>query len=315
MLAIAFAWLLRPQPALVQGHIEVTQVRVAAKVPARVASVEVREGDSVREGQLLALLATPEIDARARQVAALVAAAEAQADKARVGARAEQIRAAEAQWEAAEQQAELAATTSARMERLFAEGVVPAQKRDEAGAMARAARAQADAARQAYLMAREATRPEDLRAAEAQLDQALGGRDEVRAALDEGQVVAPVAGEVATAVVEPGEVVAAGAPLLVIARTDDPWLTLHLREDLMAGARMGREVTGHVPALGGREVRFRIDYIAPLADFATWRSTRDLGGFDLRSFEVRARPVGPVEGLRAGMSVLLNEGDLRRQPD
>lgn len=312
LVAVVAAWVLWPRPAWVQGQIEATQVRVAAKLPGRIEAVEVREGEVVRVGQLLARMATPEIDARARQADALVAAAEAQADKARGGAREEQVLISRAQWEAAEQQARLAATTHARIERLHEDGVVPTQKRDEAAAMARAARAQADAAGQAYRMTRDATRPEDLRAADAQLAQARGGREEVQVALEEGRVLAPVDGEVATRAVEPGEIVAAGAPLLTLVRLDDAWLTLNLREDLLPGVRMGGELVGRVPALGGIEARFVVDYIAPQADFATWRSSRDLGGFDLRTFEVRARPAAPIEGLRPGMSVLLDERLLRR---
>jgi HlyD family secretion protein len=312
LVAVVAVWALRPRPAWVQGQIEATQVRVAAKLPGRIEALEVGEGEAVRAGQLLVRMATPEVDARARQADALVAAAEAQADKARSGAREEQVLIARAQWQAAEQQAQLAATTHARIERLHQDGVVPTQKRDEAAAMARAARAQADAAREAYRMTRNATRPEDLRAADAQLAQARGGREEVQVALDEGRVLAPVDGEVATRAVEPGEVVAAGAPLLTLVRLDDPWLTLNLREDLLPGVRMGGELVGRVPALGGLEARFIVDYIAPQADFATWRSTRDLGGFDLRTFEVRARPASPVEGLRPGMGVLLDEHTLRR---
>lgn len=171
----------------------------------------------------------------------------------------------------------------------------------------RAARAQADAAREAYDMARDATRPEDRRAALAQVSQAEGGRAEVQVALDEAEQRASIGGEISVTVVEPGEVVGPGSPLVVISRTDDPWLTLNLREDLLAGVRMGGELTGEVPALGRQRVTFRVDYIAALADFATWRSTRDLGGFDLRTFEVRARPVQPVEGLRPGMTVLIEE--------
>lgn len=304
-------WLLKPEPAWIQGQIEVTRVRIAAKVPGRVESILVHEGESVAAGQRVAVLAIPEIGAKARQADALVESAEAQADKARAGARKEQIQIARAQWKAAEDQAVLAETTRGRMQRLFDDGVIPAQKRDEATARAQAARAQTDAARQAYLIAQNATRPEDLRSARAQVAQAMGGRAEVQAALDELHLVSPVEGEVTTRVAEPGEVVAAGAPVLVIARLRDMWLTLNLREDLLSRVRMGSRLNGRIPALGNREVVFVIDYIAPLADFATWRSTRDLGGFDLRTFEVRARPTATVPGLRPGMSVLIAEQALR----
>lgn len=311
LLVAAVAYMaLRPQPVWLQGQIEVTTVRAAAKIPGRVVAVHVRAGDPVSAGQLLATLDTTEIDARAGQAQAAVDAAQAQADKARVGARQEQVRSAQAQFEAARQQARLAVSTYQRIARLADEGVLATQKSDEAKVQAEAAQAQLEAARQTLAMAREATRPEDQRAADAQLAGALAGRGEVQAAQDEARVLAPLAGEIATRVVEPGEMVAAGAPLLVIADLDDMWLTLNLREDLMPNVRMGGELKGRVPALGGREVIFEVSHIAPLADFATWRSTRDLGGFDLRTFEIQARPRGPVEGLRPGMSVLIAEATL-----
>ncbi len=314
LLAVA-VWAYRhfsqPEPVWIQGQVETTQVRVAAKVGGRVESLRVERGQRVEAGDLLIVLDLPEARARARQVEAQVEAAQAMADKAETGAREEQIRAARAQWRAAEEQAELAKVTAERIERLYADSVVPAQRRDEVAAQAGAARAQADAAREAYEMARDATRSEDRRAALARLSQAEGGREEVQVALDEAEQRAPVAGEVSVTVVEPGEVVGPGSPLIVISITDDPWLTLNLREDLLSGVRMGGDLSGQVPALDHREVTFRVDYMAPLADFATWRSARDLGGFDLRTFEVRARPVAPVEGLRAGMTVLIDERVLR----
>lgn len=314
LLAVA-VWAYRhfrqPEPVWIQGQIETTQIRVAAKVGGRVESLRVERGQRVEANDLLIVLDLPEARARARQVEAQVEAAQAMADKAETGAREEQIRAARAQWRAAEEQAELAKVTAERIERLYADSVVPAQRRDEVAAQAGAARAQAEAAREAYEMARDATRSEDRRAALARLSQAEGGREEVQVALDEAEQRAPVAGEVSVTVVEPGEVVGPGSPLIVISITDDPWLTLNLREDLLSGVRMGGDLSGQVPALDHREVTFRVDYMAPLADFATWRSARDLGGFDLRTFEVRARPVAPVEGLRAGMTVLIDERVLR----
>lgn len=306
-LVVLLWWLTRPGPALLQGQIEADSVRVAAKIGGRVASVDVEEGARVEAGDLVATLSTPEAEARAGQIQAQIDAASAMADLARTGAREEQIRAARAQWQAAKSMAELAATTRARIERLHDDGVVPTQRRDEAAAQARSALAQAEAAREAYEIARSAVRPEELRAAEAQVDQARSGLNEVQASLDEGQQLAPVGGEVTLRVVEPGEVVGPGSPLVVITRTDRPWLTLNLREDLMPGIRIGRRLRGKLPALDMREIEFEVDYIAPMADFATWRSSRDLGGFDLRTFEVRARPVGEAQGLRPGMSVLIEQ--------
>ncbi|MFN2329521.1 MAG: HlyD family secretion protein [Chromatocurvus sp.] len=304
-------WLTRSGPAFLQGQIEADSVRVSAKVGGRVASIEVDEGDRVNTGDLLARLLMPEAEARAGQVEAQVDAAGAMADMARSGARDEQIRAARAQWQAALSQAELAVETRTRIESLHADGVVPTQRRDEVVAQAKAAQSQADAAREAYEISRSAVRPQELRAAEAQLQQARSGLNEVQSALAEAQQFAPVSGEITTRVVEPGEVVGPGFPLLVITRTDRPWVTLNLREDLMPGIRPGRRFSGQLPALGMRSVEFQVHYIAPMADFATWRSSRDLGGFDLRTFEVRARPVETVRDMRPGMSVLVDERSLK----
>ncbi|TCO78221.1 HlyD family secretion protein [Chromatocurvus halotolerans] len=306
-------WLTRPGPTFLQGQIEADSVRVSAKIGGRVASIEVDEGDRVSEGDLLARLLMPEAEARAGQVEAQVDAAGARVDMARIGARDEQIRAARAQWQAAVSQADLAVETRIRIESLHADGVVPTQRRDEAVAQAKSAQSQADAAREAYEIARSAVRPQELRAAEAQLQQARSGLNEVQSALAEAQQFAPVAGEITTRVVEPGEVVGPGFPLLIITRTDRPWVTLSLREDLMPGIRPGRRFSGQLPALGMRSVEFEVHYIAPMADFATWRSSRDLGGFDLRTFEVRARPVEEVPDLRPGMSVLVDERNLKAE--
>jgi len=311
VLVIVGWWLTRPGPVLLQGQIEADSVRVSAKIGGRVASIEVEEGEQVEADQLVATLSTPEVEARAGQVQAQIDAAKAMAELARTGAREEQIRAARAQWQAAQSMAELAAETRIRIERLHDDGVVPTQRRDEVVAQARAAEAQAEAAREAYEISREAVRPEELRAAEAQVEQALSGLSEVESALAEARQYAPVAGEVTLRVVEPGEVVGPGFPLLVITQTDRPWLTLNLREDLMPGIQLGRRLHGKLPALGMREIEFEVHYIAPMADFATWRSSRDLGGFDLRTFEVRARPVGDGAELRPGMSVLIEERQLR----
>jgi HlyD family secretion protein len=310
-LALLFWWLSRPGPVLLQGQIEADSVRVAAKIGGRVASVEVEEGARVEAGDLVATLSTPEAEARAGQVQAQVDAAAAMADLARTGAREEQIRAARAQWQAAQSMAELAAESRARIERLHTDGVVPTQRRDEVVAQARSAQAQADAAREAYEISQSAVRPEELRAAEAQVEQARSGLDEVQSVLAEARQLAPVAGEVTLRVVEPGEVVGPGFPLLVITRTDRAWLTLNLREDLMPCIRVGGRLRGRLPALDMRELEFEVHYIAPMADFATWRSSRDLGGFDLRTFEVRARPVESSSELRPGMSVLIEERQLQ----
>jgi HlyD family secretion protein len=290
---------------LVQGEVEATQVDVSAKLPGRVAEVLVDLGQPVRKGDAVARIESPEVEAKLDQAAAARAAAEAQSAKARKGAREEEVRAAENNWRRAEAAAALAKTTLERLERLHRDGVVPAQRRDEADAGSKAARAAADAARAAYDMARAGARGEDKAAAAAVARQAEGAVSEVQAWLGETTLRAPRDGEVSARNVEPGELTSPGYPVVSLVDLADAWVVFHLREDRLAGLKLGDRLVARVPALG-RDVELRVTTISPLGDFATWRSTSASGGFDLKTFEVRAKPGAPVEGLRPGMSALVD---------
>jgi HlyD family secretion protein len=296
----------RPAPSQVQGMVDAREFRVASKVAGRLAEVHVQEGERVGAGQLLATLDSPEIAAKAAQAGAAVEAAQSQADKAQAGARRTDVEAAEAQWRRAQAAAELARTTFERVERLYAEGVLAGQKRDEARANARSAAEAERAARAQYDSARSGAREEDRRAARAQAAQARGAASEVDVARAETRLVAPAAGEVGRRLAQPGEIVGAGFPVMLLTEVDAPWVAFTLREDQMAGVTAGRELAGVVPALGNVAARFRVFYVAPAGEFATWRATRQSSGFDVKSFEVRARPTAPVGGMRPGMSVLFS---------
>ncbi|MCY1349743.1 hypothetical protein D9M69_359510 [compost metagenome] len=310
VLAGLSVWVFWPQTRYLEGQIEADRVSIASKYPGRVKALHVREGDTVKAGQLLVEIDSPEANARMAQAQALVSGATALRDKAEAGARSQEIARAKAGWQAAVEEARLAQVTSERMERLYRDGVIPRQRRDEIRTQAAAAAQNAVASKAQYDEALEGARQEDKAAASAQLGQAEGARSEVEAVLAETRLSAPVGGEVSTRIIEEGEVLGAGFPLLVITRTDLPWVTFNLREDRLEGLQVGQEFTARVPALGSRAVRFKVSLIAPLGDFATWRSTRDLGSFDLRTFEIRARPLDTVEGLRPGMRVVLPEADL-----
>ena len=295
------------RPDLVQGEFEAAQVDVSSKIPGRVAELLVDVGARVRKGDPLARLESPEAHAKLDQAFALRAAASAQSAKAQKGAREEEIRAAESNWRRAEAAATFAKTTWERLERLSRDGVVPAQRRDEAEAGFKAARAAEAAARAQYDMAQAGARSEDRDAAAAVVRQAQGAVSEVEVAIGETTLVAPRDGEVSARNLEPGELTAPGFPVVSLVDLRDAWAVFNLREDRLAGLKVGDRLVARVPALG-REVELTVSTIAPLADFATWRSTSASGGFDLKTFEVRARPAGPVEGLRPGMSALVDWG-------
>ncbi|MGC4249971.1 MAG: biotin/lipoyl-binding protein, partial [Sphingobium sp.] len=146
------AW--RPAPDQIQGMADAHEVRITSKVTGRIAAFHVEEGQSVRAGQLLYTVASPEVAAKTEQASGALASAQALESKANNGARPEDIRAAEAQWRRADAAAALARTTWQRTERLFQEGVLAGQKRDEARTNAIASDEAAKAARAQYDLAR-----------------------------------------------------------------------------------------------------------------------------------------------------------------
>lgn len=302
----AAAWVLsKPGPQYLQGEVEATKVNVSAKVPGRVEEMYFDEGQSVKKGDIIATLDRPQLEAKKQQAEAARSAASAQSEKAENGAREEQIRMAQSQWLQAQAGADFAQKSFERVERLFEDGVVPMQKRDEVQAQRDMARKLEAAAKAQYDMAVNGTRYEDKEAAAALVDQASGAVSEVDSLIEEAQVRAPIDGEVVEHIVNLGELASAGMPIVTLIDLTDVWATFNVREDNLGGLKMGEHLQATVPALNGQTVEVEVVYIAPLGDFATWRSTSASGGFDLRTFEVRMRPLSPVDGLRPGMSMLI----------
>ncbi len=308
LLAWGFWRATRPAPEVFQGQMEARETDVAGKVTARVAEVLVKEGDAVQAGTLLVRLDSPEVRAKLAQATAAQQAAQAVADKAAGGARPQEVEMARLQWQRAETAAELARTSLRRVEGLAREGLIAAQKRDEAEANWKASRDAAAAARAQYDLARTGARSEDKAAASAQARQVAGVLAEAEAARAETELRSPVAGEVARVLAKVGELAPQGVAVATIVDLADQWAVLNVREDRLARFAVGQEFDATLPALGpggaGR-VRFKVYYSAPLPDFATWRATRGGAGFDVRTFEVRARPLHPIAGARPGMSVLV----------
>jgi len=296
----------------VQGETDATHVDIASKVSGRVDSIYVREGDMVQRGQLLATLDGTEIRARAAQAQAARDAAKASRDRALNGYRSEEIRSALDNYERAAAAAAIAETTFVRYDRLMSEGVIPTQKRDEAEASFHTAREATAAALAQYDLVRSGTRVEDRAAASAELRRAEGAVAEATSYVEDNSLRSSVNGQVIVKVVEQGELVSPGLPVLSIVDLSDQWITVNVREDRLAGLRIGDTLSAVIPALGSDSHRFTVYYISPLGSFATWRATRESGGFDVRTFEVRARPSHPIEALRPGMSALIDWPPIRR---
>lgn len=299
-------WLaMHPKAEPLQGMIDATAVDVAAKIPGRLESVAVKEGDRVEKGALIATLSIPEIEAKVRQAQAVERARAAQSSLAREGARPQEKEAAQAMYERAAAAEELAQKSFERMERLFKEGFVPAQRLDEASANLKAARKAALAAREQWSIAETGARRQEREAAAAMADQAAGAVTEAKSYAEEAEIRAPIAGEVSRVLLRAGEVAPQGFAVATVVDLGDQWAAFHLREDELARVRVGTVLKVKIPAVGGPERDFKVYFISPKADYATWRATRQNSGYDLKTFEVRARPVEAIDGLRPGMTALI----------
>ncbi|MCF0198237.1 MAG: HlyD family efflux transporter periplasmic adaptor subunit [Bacteroidaceae bacterium] len=303
VVALVGWFVLDSKDSSLQGEVEVEEYRVSFKVPGRIQQLCVQEGDYVRKGDTLAILDAPDIEAKQSQAMSVEEAASALAEKANNGARSEQIRGAYELWQQAKAAVEIAQKSYDRVTRLFDAGVVTAQKKDEAEAQLKAYTAQCEAAKSQYEMAKKGARAEDKKAAAAQRGQARGVVDEVNSYVREMVQLAQFDGEVTTIYPKVGELVGSGTPVMTISMMEDAWGVFNIREDRLQGMKMNDEIKAYVPALD-KDITLKIFAIKDQGSFAVWKATKENGAYDLKTFEVKARPTQKVEGLRPGMSLI-----------
>ena len=289
---------------VIQGEIEVSEYRVSSKVPGRILELRVKEGDYVHVGDTLAILDAPEVEAKKAQAQSAEEAASAMKLMADNGARQQQIQGAYEVWQQAKAGLDIAKKTYERVQRLFNEGVMSAQKRDEALAQYKAYEAQEKAAKSQYDMAKEGARKEERMAAAAQVNRAKGAVQEVSSYINETVQVAQIEGEVSDIYPKVGELVGTGSPIMSISIMSDVWGTFNVREDQLNGLKIGSEFTAFSPAFK-KDVKMKVYYIKDQGSYAVWKATKSNGQYDLKTFEVKARPVTKMEGLRPGMTLVM----------
>ena len=298
-----------PEVVTLQGQMQMQQTSIAAKVPGRIAKILVTEGDAVTVGQQLIEMDSPEINAKINQALAGKQMAQSQLDKAENGARPQEIAQAKAAWQANKAASDLAENTYQRVNRLYEEGLMARQKRDEAYAQYLATQDQTEAARLQYDLAKEGARSEDKSAATAQVAQVDAQLEEALVAKEEANLKSPIAGIVDNVIVSAGEVIGQGVPILTLVNTDEQWVVLNVTESYLNQFAIGQQFTGTIPALSSANKpytkHFTVYATSTLSDFATWRPTNNDDGFDVRTFEVKARPTTPDARIRSGMSVIV----------
>lgn len=304
VVAVIGAMSIKQEPETIQGQVEVSEYRVSSKVPGRILEIRVKEGDYVNVGDTLAILDAPEVRAKMTQAQSAENAAAAMDEMANNGARQEQVRGAFAVLQQAKAGLEIAQKSYNRVQRLYDEGVMTAQKRDEAFANYKALEAQVKAAQSQYDMARNGARTEDKKAAAAQVNRAKGAVAEVNSYIHETMQIAQMAGEVSDVYPKVGELIGTGSPIMSVSLMNDIWGTFNVREDQLDGMKVGSIVTAFVPAFK-KEIRMKVYYIKDQGSYAVWKATKSNGQYDLKTFEVKARPMDKLEGLRPGMSLIL----------
>jgi HlyD family secretion protein len=295
----------RPVRAPLQGQFDARYIDVSAKISGRVGKLHVSEGDEVQPGAVLVSLDSPETEAKVSSARANQDGAAARQQLVDRGTRQEEVRGARADWERAASSARLAQATYKRMDALYREGLISQQHDEEVETAYRTAADTESAARARYEMSLNGFRHEERVAAAALTRAAAANVNEIGALALDVTLKAPISGEVDKVILHVGELASAGFPIMTLVNLADTWAVFNLREDEMDGVRIGTEISGTVPALGNKAVKLRVYYISPKGEYATWRATRQSSGYDIKTFEVRARPLDAVAGLRPGMSVLV----------
>lgn len=297
---------IRPQKELIAGEADASEYRVSNMVPGHVDTLYVKEGDHVRRGDTLAHIASRQVDAKMLQAEAARNAASAQSRKAQAGARSQQKEMAYQVWQKAKAAEEVYRKSYERVKSLKEKGVVSAQQYDEVEAKYKVAQADCAAAEQQYLMAQEGAQREDIDAAAALVGRAGGAVAEVQSYLDDSYLIAPCDGEVVELFAKVGDLIGTGSPVVSVLNMDDAWFFFAVREDRLKDIATGSTVQVHIPALGEQTYSCTVRKVQAMASYATWRATKTNGQYDVKSFDVKVVPQEHIEGLKPGMTAIMD---------
>jgi HlyD family secretion protein len=311
MIGLSIWYLSRREPLVVQGEVQSRTFDMAARVDGRIGEILVSRSQDVNQGASLIRIQNPELLAKERQSEAALRVADAELARVRAGFRAETIAVRKAEIDRANADLTLAQKTFDRTKQLVTAHDAPQSQFDKDRAGLTLAERSVDQARFAYDEAVAGFTREDLGIALAKVETAKADVETLKALVEQMTIVAPANSQVFRIPVEDGEFVLPGVPLITLVDLGDMWVQFDLREDLLRDLKLGSKIEVRVPALGDRVVALEVRVIGAKGEYTGWRATRASGDFDLRTFEIRAYPTQPVEGLRPGMSVYANWGERR----
>ncbi len=293
----------RPPPLTVQGEVTSDRIDISPRVAGRILKLNANVGDTVQKGAVIAELDSPQLVAALGAAKAALAVASADLDRIN-SIRPENVSARKAEVAAAEADVVLSQETYNRQAELARSGNTPQSRVDEATRNLEAAIRKRESAEAALKLTTEGASKEERALAASQVKQAEAALNQRGVDVEELTIRAPITAQVTTRVAALGENFSAGAPLFSLINLNDVWFTFNLREDLLAGLKIGDTFDVTIPAFKGKTIPVKVTMINVQGQYATWRATRATGDFDLCTFEVRAVPVEPLEGLRPGMSAI-----------
>ena len=304
-LSILGIFLTKEKDIVLQGQIEADEYNISGLLPGRIEKIYVEKGKKVRKGDTLIHIVSKEVIAEYEAQKALENAASLQSEKIDAGSRNQLISITKELWEGAKSDLKLAKTTYNRIKILHEDSIVSQQRKDEAEAIYKSALAAERAAYYQYQIALEGAQEQDKATAKAMAVAAQNNSEVVKALLNDARLTSPISGEVATISLNEGELTSIGTNIMTVLDIDNPYLVLNVREDLLSNFKMGGTILCNIPAIDLKDIPFIVNYISPLGSFATWKATKETGGYDLRTFEIQAVPMTKVYDLRPGMSVLI----------
>lgn len=304
-LSILGIFLMKEREIVLQGQIEAEEYNISGLLPGRIEEIYVEKGQHVKKGDVLIHIISNEVIAEYEAQKSLEKAAKLQSEKLDSGSRKELVSIAKELWDGTKADLNLAKTTYERISALYEDSIVSKQRRDEVEAIYKSALAAERAAYHQYKIAKEGAQEQDKASAKEMAKAARSNAEVVKALLKDSKLTSPISGQIATIALNKGELSSIGTSIMTIVDIENPYLVMNVREDLLKYFKMGNDILCEIPALGLKDIPFTINYISPLGSFATWKSTKDSGGYDLRTFEIQAVPRYKIEDLRPGMTCLL----------
>lgn len=292
----------REKEFVIQGEVEANRVDISVRVQGRAEELFYELGDNVKKGDLLVVLENPAMLAQQITAEAQYNVAVANRNVA-YSTRPEQIEIQKALLAAADDAVILAKHSFDRVQKAIDKGGISQQVFDEVKTAYEVALKDQLAAQANLQLAETGASIETKHLADAQVEQAKAALNQVNTDVNTLKVYATTDGQVTAKVAEVGQLYNPGSPLYSLIDLSNLWVTFNVREDFLGSAKIGDTFEVEVPALG-ITTEVKITALNALGQYANWRATKATGEFDLRTFEVRAKPVKGLDGLRPGMSII-----------